>query len=297
MSRRPFQLIAACALVPVALAPPTGIAGQSPDTDVYLAEISSSGASVSFAGWTNVTAREGYDNQPSFTPDSRAVLYTVQEDGQTDIYRYDVETGSTSRVTDTPESEYSATVMPDGERFSVIRVEADSTQRLWSFRMDGSSPELVLTDVAPVGYHAWLDDTTLGLFVLGQPATLRIADVTTGEATLRAHAIGRSLHRVPGRTAVSFLHRDGGIATLRTLDPHSGTARVIGEPVAGSQDYAWTPDGVILMGSGSRLYALDPLTDTEWREVADLADAGIDGITRLAVSPDGRRIAVVANGS
>ena len=45
--------------------------------------------------------------------------------------------GSTTRVTNTPESEYSPTVTPDGAHISVIRVEADGTQRLWRFTIDG----------------------------------------------------------------------------------------------------------------------------------------------------------------
>jgi dipeptidyl aminopeptidase/acylaminoacyl peptidase len=268
--------------------------GQSPDTELFVGEISGSGATVSFGAWKNVTQRAGYDNQPSFTPDSRSILYTVQSDGQTDIYRHDLATGSNERVTSTAESEYSAAVMPGGDRFSAIRVEADSTQRLWSFRMDGSAPELVLSDVAPVGYQAWLDERTLALFVLGRPSTLQIADSRTGESQIRAHDIGRSLHRVPGRHAVSFIHRDGGVATIRSMDPHNGTATDLAPPIAGSQDYAWTPDGVLIMGAGSTLYAFDPLTDSVWREVADLSDAGVQDITRLAVSPDGRHIAVVA---
>ncbi|MDH3733950.1 MAG: hypothetical protein OEU54_10470, partial [Gemmatimonadota bacterium] len=162
---------------------------------------------------------------------------------------------------------------------------------------DGSAPELVLTDVAPVGYHAWLDDSTLGLFVLGQPPTLQIADARTGRARIAAHNIGRSLHKVPGRAAVSFLHRDGGVPTIRTLDPARGTATDLVAPLEGSQDYAWAPGGVLVMGSGSRLFAFDPLTDRTWREIADLSSAGIENITRLAISPDGSRIAVVAAGS
>ena len=272
------------------------VTAQSPDTDIYVADISVSSSTAGFTGWRNISARPGYDNQPSFTPDSRAVLFTVQSDGQTDIYRWDVGAATPVRVTSTPESEYSATVMPGGERFSVIRVEADSTQRLWSFRMDGTGPELVLEDVAPVGYHAWLDDSTLGLFVLGQPPTLRIADARTGEARVAAHGIGRSLHRVPGRPAVSFLHRDGGLDRIRTLHPARSTAADLVAPVEGSQDYAWTPGGVLVMGSGSKLFAYDPLTDGDWREIADLEREGIRGITRLAISPDGRLIAVVADG-
>lgn len=291
------RLLAALALIatwaPIATGP---LLAQSPDTDIFVGRISGSGAAMTFAGWENITRRGGYDNQPSFTPDSRSILYTVQLDGQTEIFRHDLSSGTNQQVTSTPESEYSATVMPGGDRFSVIRVEADSTQRLWSFRLDGTDPELVLTDIAPVGYHAWLNDETLGLFVLGRPTTLQIANRSSGRAEIRAHDIGRSLHRIPGRDAVSFLHRDGGVGMIRALHPGTGASRDLARPLEGAQDYAWTPDGVLIMGSGSTLYALDPLTDTSWREVADLQDAGIENITRIAISPDGRRIAVVAAG-
>lgn len=271
------------------------LAAQSPGTDVFLGRLAVEGAAAAVSDWTNVTARSGYDNQPGFAPDSRTLLYTSQRQGQTDIYRYDLQSGETSAVTRTPESEYSPTVMPGGERFSTIRVEADSTQRLWSFDLSGDDPRLVFEDIAPVGYHAWLGDGLAALFVLGAPPTLHLADAGSGTSRVLAHDVGRSLHRVPDRTAVSYLHRDGGGARIRALDPETGGARDLARPVEGAEDYAWTPGGLLLMGSGSRLYVLDPLTDGTWRLVGDLKEAGIRDITRIAVSPDGSRIAVVAS--
>jgi hypothetical protein len=48
------------------------------------------------------------------------------------------------------------------------------------------------------------------------------------------------------------------------------------------------------MGRGAKLFAWDPALGEEWLEVADLSAAGIGEITRLAVSPQGDRIALVA---
>lgn len=287
------RLAPALSTLVVGLALASPLRAQSPGTDIWVASFDA--GAPSFADWRNVTARSGYDNQPGFTAGGGAILYTSQRAGQTDIYRYDLASGVTTRVTATPESEYSPTVMPSGDRFSVVRVEADSTQRLWSFTLDGSDPALVLADVRPVGYHAWIDGHTLGLFVLGSPPTLRIADTRDGSAHIAATDIGRSLHRVPGRRAVSFLHRVDGVARLRVHDPATGGFEDLVEPVEDAVDYAWTPGGVLLMGSGSRLFAFEPGRDAAWREVADLSAAGIDGITRLAVSPDGTRIAVVGD--
>ena len=60
------------------------------------------------------------------------------------------------------------------------------------------------------------------------------------------------------------------------------------------EDYAWTPDGKLLMGQGAKLFVWDPTLGGDWREIADLGSAGIGGITRLAVSPLGDRLALVA---
>src|SRR5690349_15074343 len=126
--------------------PGATLVGQAapPSTDIFLIPIKVQNNKPAVGKPVNITHRAGYDNQPSLTPDARSVFFTsVREDAQADIYRYDLATRATSRVTSTPESEYSATVYGNGTRFTAIRVEADSTQRLWSFRLDGSDPRVV----------------------------------------------------------------------------------------------------------------------------------------------------------
>ena len=105
--------------------------GRLPDTEIFLAPLSVENGVAVVGAPVNVTRHAGYDNQPSFTPDGAAILYTSQRDGQTDVYRYDLRDRSTTPLTDTPESEYSPAVAPDGRSITVVRVEADSAQRLW----------------------------------------------------------------------------------------------------------------------------------------------------------------------
>lgn len=281
------------------------IAAQSapPSTDVWLAPIGGAGRALRVGTPVNVTNRPGYDNQPSFSPDGRYVYFTSVRDSQADIWRYDRTTRAAAQITRTsPESEYSATVMPGGQRFSVIRVERDSTQRLWSFALDGSDPRPVLSDVKPVGYHAWVDDSTLALFVLGNPNSLQIADAHSGGSSVVARDIGRSLVRIPRRNAVSFLQHGAApdsswYLTILDLDQHRGdewpSAR-LAKMLPGSDYVAWLPDGRALAGAGAKLYELDPKRGTTWREIADLSSAGLSRISRLALSPDGRTLALVA---
>ncbi|MGH7541284.1 MAG: TolB family protein, partial [Gemmatimonadota bacterium] len=270
------------------------LAGQAPDTDIWIADLERRDGALALGVASNLTAREGYDNQPSFTPDGGSLLYTSRREDQTDTYRLDLATGRIEPVTSTPESEYSPTVMPGGDRFSAVRVEADSTQRLWSFDLDGTDPRLVLSDVAPVGYHAWVDAGRVVLFVLGSPPALHLAELRTGATRVVAEAVGRSLQPIPGRAAVSFVDRSAEPWWIAELDATTGEVRRIVETLEGSEDHAWTPDGLLLMGRESGIYAFDPAGGAGWRQLAALRDAGVDAITRLAVSPDGRRLAWVA---
>lgn len=286
--RTVLVLIAALAAVASAAQAPRPPA-IPPGTDIWLARLSPSGH---LEAPVNATARTGYDNQPSFTPDGAALLYTRQDDAQTDIWRYDLASRTHAPVTRTAESEYSPQVTPDGAGISVIRVEADATQRLWRFTSEGQSPSLVLTDVKPVGYHAWGPDGLLALFVLGDPNSLQVADSRTGRAEIVARQIGRSLHRIPGRATVSVLRTGDGGRRIDELDLRTRRLTPLVRAVGtGDGDYAWTPAGAILMADGTSLKRWSPGGD--WQSVADLAALGLAGASRLAVSPDGRTLALV----
>ena len=272
-------------------------ANAPPATDIYVADLRVSNRKVSVGPPVNVTARPGYDNQPFFLHDGRAFLYTSARDSQTDIYRYDLSRKVSVQVTATRESEYSPTPLPDGTGFSVIRVEADSTQRLWAFNLDGSGARLVLDAIKPVGYHAWADDHTLVLFVLGTPSTLQIADARAPAAhgTMIARDIGRSLQKVPGRAAVSFVQRDSVNGNwLGQVDVATRQVTKLVKAPAGADFFVWTPEGIVLTASGTALYQWDPQQPGDWTKIADLAAAGLTNVTRLAISPKGDRIAIVA---
>jgi len=267
------------------------------DADVFVGSLTRD-ASGEFAigDLTNISRRPGYDNQPYFVPDGSGLWYTVidDHDGQADIWRYDFRGPSVTRVTmSNPESEYSATPLPDGSGISTIRVEADSAQRLWRFDADGSNGSPVFENVAPVGYHAWADENTVVMFVLGRPATLQRGDVRTGQAEVLAQRIGRSILRIPSSNDVSYvqMHEDGS-STIMRLPADGSPAESIAEGIEGGEFHAWAPDGTLMMAHGAVVYAWAGGDGEGWSQIADFEAEHIS-ISRLAVSPDGSQIAIV----
>lgn len=269
------------------------LAAQAPGTDIYLATLYREGLGLGVGSVVNVTSRPGYDNQPSFTPDGRSIFFTSAREGQTDIYRYDLAARTTAQVTATPESEYSPTVMPDGRHLSVVRVERDSAQRLWQFGLDGKPDRPILDSIKPVGYHTWLAKDTVFLFVLGTPATLRRADVARGTADILASDIGRTILRIPGSNAVSYVQRDSAGGWIRAIHPVTGAGRNLVRLPEGTEFYAWTPQGELLSAAGNRVLQWGA-GQQGWVEVVRFTEPGLQKISRIAVSPSGDRIALVS---
>ena len=281
---------------PAPTAPPPG-------TDIYLLPLMGGLAAMPTAKALPVSVAPGYDNQPSFSPDGGRILFAANRDGkQIDVFVFDRATSRVLQLTQTAENENSPTYLPagvgDAGGFSVVRTEPDKTQRLWRFDRQGLNPQVVLTDIKPVGYHAWVDSDVLALFVLGPPSTLRIASVKSGKAEIVADNISRSLHRIPGTRMVSFVHREpSGEFWVKQIDIDSKKIEPLVKAVEGSpeRDMTWLPDGkTMVMSSGAKVFSW-VRGAVGWTEVFDVSSLKLGAITRLAVAPKGDAIAIVVN--
>ncbi len=280
-----------------------GVSGPSVSTDIVVFNLTWNEKDRPVLSQSiRVTERDGYDNQPSFSADGQFLFYTAIRDGQADIFRYNFQDGSTDTLTQTPESEFSPQASGDGTGFYVVRVELrDSLQRLWRFPLDGGRPRLVMDAIEPVGYYAWLDPDYVAVFILGQgdKNTLQTGQAGKQKMSIIAADIGRCIAKVPGQPAVSFVYLKGTEGpVIRVFNPKEERVRDIAPAIPGAEDYAWSPTGQLLMASGTRLYVFDPATDQRWHFAVELRDAGIGtwslgNISRMAISPDGLRLAVV----
>lgn len=261
-----------------------------PSTEIWLGDVVRNGNSIRIENATNITAHPGYDNQPSFDP-KRPVVYfsSANEDGRTDLKSYNWKTEKTMVITRTSEREYSPTVTPDGKNLSCIIQRDNGAQDLGKYPIRGGQATLLINNLV-VGYHAWLNRNSVVVFVLGQPQTLRVVDLSNATETTVASNIGRSLHHIPGTAAISWIDKsDPSQWKIRRLNPDL-SLNDIASTLPGREDIAWLPDGSILSSDGSKLLIRNPASGT-WESVEGLT---LTGITRIAVSPDGKKIAVVA---
>jgi dipeptidyl aminopeptidase/acylaminoacyl peptidase len=293
----PLAWALACALPATAqtTSPPPAVppAAAQPGTDLFLLDVSLRGRAVELGPPVRLTERPGYDNQPAFTPDGRALLFTAIADGNADIQRLDLATRRVTPVLESAESEYSPTPAPGGG-VSVVRVETNDTQRLWRIGEDGKA-EVLLPGIKPVGYHAWRDADTLVLFVLGDPPTLVVAERGSGRAETVARGVGRCIRAVPGRPAVSFVEKvaPGEWWLSEVAFPSRGIKRIARMP-QGVEDYAWLGGARVLAGQANRLLEL-VLPDGTWQERARFDAPELQNVTRLALSPAGDRLALVSD--
>ena len=274
----------------------TTAAPPPPSTDVVVMTVYPHGDHLHARSLRWVTNRDGYDNQPSFLDEERLLFSSAGDHGATDILRYSAWDEETEAVTRTPESEYSPRLMPSGDAISVVRVEMDGvSQHLVRYPLDGGPPERLLPHLNDIGYYAWVDERRVALFRLGDPPTLHIADITTGELEEVVQGIGPVLQSVPGEAAVSFVQRDdeGAGWVIHLWDGTTGEIEELSRTPGSEPDHAWLSSATLLALHDGVVYRFVADAPGGWHPVLeDLRDV-FGSFTRLAVSPSGTRWAVV----
>ena len=268
-----------------------------PNTEVYLFDLYEKEGGIALSNMRNISSNEGYDNQPSFY-DENTILFSSTRSGQTDIARYDIKTGEVSWITDTlGGSEYSPLRIPNSEDISAIRLDTTGLQRLYRYNpVTGKSNELLKG--LKVGYHVWYDENLLVSSVLVEDRMdLVVSNLTDGSNTTVQKNVGRSLHKIPNTDLISYMSNENSGWVIKSMNPITGATNDIFKAVRGSQDMCLSSDGGILMSLGKSLVKYNPVKDQNWSSIWHFGQSGIHHVTRMAISPNGKQIAIVAEGS
>jgi hypothetical protein len=266
-----------------------------PQTDIWLASIDNGlpGKVV------KINPTTGYNNQPHFSDDGSVIYYTREmpaKDGvaQTDIATFHLELMTTTMVAETAESEYSPTPIPGRNAVSVIQVEPGQRQRLWSINIDTGEMELLLPEVEPVGYHAWLNDREVAMFILGESFTLQTASLGESGSKEIADNIGRTIRKHPDSSEIVFVDKNSEPWQIAAYGPAVKTTRLVMPLFPAGEDFTIDGNGNYWTGNGSKLYRRAP-GDLRWELVADYSAKGIGSISRLAINPANDKIAITSN--
>ena len=267
---------------------------QMPSTDIFTVDMKINKDGIyQFSTPVNITKREGYDNQPAFSPTGKIYYTSLRDSSGTDTYMYDPVTGKDIRITKTSESEYSPTMMPGNKELSVVRVDKDSAQRLYQVTLDGKTSKLLLKGEDSIGYHCWMNNKKIALFILGDTASLRIVDMNTQEGETAVTHIGRCIARIPGTEQISFVEKQTPHEWyIKSYNPETKKAAFLIKTLDDSEDYVWTPDKKILMGKNGKLFICDPFQAVTWKEIADFTNT-TGPFYRLAINADGTKLALV----
>lgn len=262
----------------------------APGTDIWLADLDVTADAIAASNPRNLTNRPGYDNQPAFVTTHSFLFASMDANGQTDAWRYELADVSAAPVLETPESEYSPTPAPGGA-LSVVHVSPDGLQQLRLLAPGGSQYELLFPLLEGIGYHAWVDSERVALFMVREPSELHIANRETGKVIVLAKGIGRCLQSLQGADpGIAFIEAgQDGKRWIKRLDLVDRRITPLAPVLENSEDFVFLPGGRPVMAHGKALFVW---RDDAWHEFARF-DTLPGDITRLAVSPDARRLLMV----
>ncbi len=271
----------------------SAIACAQPSTEVFLVDIRKPNARVELVNLKNVSKNEGYDNQPSFFDDS-TVLFSSTRDGQTDVKTYKIGSNESSWLTNTSlGSEYSPLKVPNQDAVSAVRLDKTGLQRLYRYDLANGASKVILADLK-VGYHVWFSPTILVVTVLVDDGMdLVVADLKGNTIKTIQKNVGRSLHKIPNSGLISFISNEKGGSSIKSLDPIAGIIATIKVLPTPTQDICWLTNNLILIPDGTTISQLNTV-DGSTTVLRRFEEGGVKGISRMAVSADGKHLAFIS---
>ena len=268
-------------------------------SEIYLFDLKMKGGQVFLSGGINITNHKGYDNQPYFHPSQSLIYYSSFNDSnRSDIKYYNYQTKETSNLTLTNDREYSPTVTPDENFISCIIQRDNGAQDLGKYPLSGGEPE-ILINTLKIGYHAWAAKDKLLLFVLedSNANSLHYYDLSAKSDKIIAKNIGRSLHKIPGQDAMSFVQKiTDSTSVITRFDPATGATSPLAFTLKRIDQLTWLQNNIMLMSNGKALFSSVAGAGAVWKPVIVEGDASmLKGVTRLATNSTNTKLAVVVS--
>ena len=264
------------------------------NTEIHVFDIKKEGENFKLENGVNVSQNEGYDNQPSFY-DDHTILYAHTRGEFTDIMLYDLNTKSNRFISKTANGgEYSPQRIPNSNNVSAVRLDKDGLQRFYEYDF-ATGTDTEIFEKLKVAYPTWVDENTVvASVIVGEAMELFICDVKKKECVSMVRNVGRSVKKIPRTNLVSFISKENkNNWLLKSINPKTKEINTI-TSMGKTEDMAWMPDGSLLIPRGKRIYRSTPNKSTYRELFFGFTDENINNISRMSVSDDGTKIALVA---
>jgi len=273
--------------------------GQMPETDIWLFKIEKKEGKYSYTNPLNVTNTSGYDNQPTFSKDNKAIYYvTIKETNQAEIYTYHISNKARVRVTHTPESEYSPTLNLENDLMSCVVVLLDSSQQIYNYDLTGKAAPIALSKAAPnpdsVGYFTWLNKDTILYYKLTEPHSLRVLDLKTNKDVWICNHPTRAFKKIGYSSNFMYAIKDSSSTQFRIYNAALRESSFYTTYPSLSEDFIWHPELGLIKSEGSDLMRYNEQTKT-WELLFSFSSLGIKKITRFVFDSKTKQLAIVSN--
>ncbi|MEA2489750.1 MAG: hypothetical protein QOH21_1542 [Acidobacteriota bacterium] len=267
---------------------------QINETEVWVGSLAVRHGELAISDLRNISGNHaGYDNQPAFFPDGNTLLYAKQIDNLDDTglgvqaQLVDLASGATRALGDA--HGFSPTPTTDGKQLMLLR-----QGRVFLHDLAGKEVK-PLTDTNDAGYFTPFDDRTWVLFLNNPERPILIYDTRTGGREGMATHATTAPYRIPNARAVTFVAEEDSKRVLRKLDLKTKTVTTLATiPFPSAGQHTWTIRGSVLIASGPTIYEWRPELPNLWQPVYRAEHPDLQGITRIALSPRGDRIALVS---
>ena len=267
------------------------------NTEVFLFDLVKTEDGYALRNKKNISSNKGYDSQPHFYDDN-TILFSSTRNGQTDVAKYTINDSLKVFLNSTPKGgEYSPQRIPGSDNFSAVRLDNSGLQRFYSYDIKTGKPKELIRSLK-VAYPVWFNKKIVVSAVIGKNSLDLVTSDLQYESnfTLQKN-IGRSLHKIPNTNKVSYISKKEGTWQIRSLDVGKLKTEKIVDINGKYEDMCWLSNGSILLARKNQILIYNPKTDTDWKVMAAINDSEIQNISRITVSPDGSKIAIVGEES
>lgn len=182
---------------------------------------------------------------PRFAPDGRSIVYSMSTGTNTDLYRMDIASGQSTRLTNTPAIETAPSFSPDGSQI-VFESDRSGTQQLYIMPAGGGEARRISNGKGRYGTPIWSPRGDLIAFTKQNEGRFHIGVMRTDgseERLLTASFLDEGPSWAPNGRVIMFTRESqgaGGASALYSVDISGRNLKRV-PTNAGASDPAWSP--------------------------------------------------------